>query len=1037
MRIKQKRIYLFLSLMILLGINHASLAQTLQVTGTVTDNQGGPIPGVNIIEKGTKKGVNTDMDGKFKISTSSKAVLEFSYIGFETKDISVNGQSVINLKMATSATDLTEVVVVAYGKQKKISVTGAISSINSEQLSRSPSANIANSLAGQITGISTVQFSGRPGADDPSIFIRGIASLSEANSQPLIIVDGVERPFTGLDADEIESFSILKDASATAVYGVRGANGVVIVTTKRGTKGKASITASYSKGLQEATRLLDFADSYTYGQRHNQARLGDNPLLTVGELKFTPEALEAFRTGSNPIIYPDVDWLDYILKPFADQSRANINVSGGNDNVRYFASIGVLSQDGLFKTFDTDYNYNFSFQRYNFRTNLDIDVTKTTKIGVTIGGQVGIRNEPRTSGGINQLFREIYWSQPYASPGIIDGRYIVGSDNYITGTKKDPFSSYYGLGFSNILQNRLNFDIDLNQQLNFITGLTFRTKLSYNTSYTHTKSRASSIIRYIPFFRVDIDPDFKLTNPDSEEIVYRTSGTDGNLSYTESQGKDRDWYFEAGLNYNRKFGVHNFGGLLLYNHQKDYYPLDTNNNPTTNQDIPRGLVGIASRITYDYNSKYSADFNIGYNGSENFAEEKRFGVFPAFSVGWVVTKEKFMEAVPFVDFLKFRLSYGLVGNDKIGGNRFLYLPDSYNPSSGSYSFGTDNPTSQTGATEGIIGNPDVTWETATKRNLGIELKFLENKLGLIVDVFKENRTNILTTKGTVPEFVAYILPAVNIGEVENKGFEVELNWNHKIGKNFSYRINANVSHSRNKIIYMDEVPWTYDYLYRTGNPVGQPFGYIFDRFYGLDETGVGVPKHNYPLKPGDMVYKDLNGDNLIDQDDQKAIGYPNYPAYNFGLNAGFSYKDFDFSMSWAGATQTSRLLDESLRVPFGTTGERSLMQYMADEAWTPETANTATFPRITFQGALNNSKNSDFWLRDASYVRLKTLEFGYNFKGAFLKKMGIASFRLYFNGNNLITISKLDIIDPESRAGSIQEYPLTKLYNLGVKFNFL
>ena len=1037
MRIKQTRIYLLLSLLVLLGMNNAMWAQSLQVSGKVTDEQGIPIPGVNVIDKSTKKGANTDIDGKYKISTSPKSVLVFSYVGYETSQITLNGQTVVNQKLKSTSTDLDAVVVVAYGKQKKISVSGAIGTITSEQLSRSPSANIANSLAGQISGISTVQFSGRPGADDPSIFVRGIASLTEGSSQPLIIVDGVERSFTGLDADEIESFSILKDASATAVYGVRGANGVIIVTTKRGTKGKASITASYSKGVQQATRLLDFADSYTYAQRHNAARLRDNPLLTVGELKFQPEAVEAFRTGSDPIIYPNTDWLKYILKPLADQSRANINISGGSDNVRYFASIGVLSQDGLFRTFDANYDYNFSFQRYNFRTNLDIDVTKSTLLKLTIGSQVGITNEPRTNSGINQLFREIYWSQPYSSPGIIDGRYIIGGDEYITGTKKDPLSSYYGLGYSNILKNTLNFDIELNQKLDFINGLSFRTKFSYNTTYTHTKTRATSIMRFVPYYLRDIDPTADQT---VKELVYRTTSANGNLSYAESQGKDRDWYFEAGLNYNKKLGSHNLGGLLLYNHQKDFYPKDSNGALTTNQDIPRGLVGIAGRVTYDYQSKYSADFNIGYNGSENFAKENRFGVFPAVSAGWIVSKEKFMEAIPFVDFFKLRVSYGLVGNDKIGGNRFLYLPDSFDASSGSYSFGTENPTSQQGAAEGIIGNPLVTWEKATKQNLGVEMKFFDSKLGIVVDVFKENRKDILTSRGTVPDFVAYILPRVNVGVVENKGYEIELNWNQKVNKKLSYRINVNMSHTRNKIIYQDEVPQSQPYLYRTGNPVGQPFGYVFDRFLAIGENAMDytkIPNHNYSLQPGDMVYKDLDGNGVIDQDDQRAIGYPNYPAYNYGVNLGLNYKNFDISASFAGATGTSRLLDESLRTPFGTTGERSLLQYMADEAWTPETASTATFPRITFTGALNNSKDSDFWLRDASYVRLKTLEMGYDFKGAFLKKIGLSTFRLYFNGNNLLTFSKLDITDPESRGGSIQEYPLTKLYNLGVKLNFL
>lgn len=1036
MRIILTKKFVFIAVLFFLGISQTSWSQTLQVSGTVTDEKGLPIPGVNIAVKGTTNGVNSDLDGKFKIAVNAKAVLEFSSIGFDSKTVLVNGKTVLNIQLSSGSTGLEEVVVVAYGKQKKISVTGALSALSGEQLSRSPSANIANTIAGQMTGISTVQFSGRPGADDPQIFIRGLASLSEANSQPLIIVDGVERPFTGLDPDEIETFTILKDASATAVYGVRGANGVVIVTTKRGKSGKASITAGYSAGLQEPTRLLDFADSFTYATIHNRASLSDNPLLTPNELKFTPQVLENFRTGANPILFPNTDWLKYILKPTANQSRANVSVSGGNDNVRYFASIGALSQDGLFRTFDTNYDYNFSFQRYNFRTNLDIDVTKSTKIGVTVGGQIGIRNEPRTNSGINQLFREIYWSQPFASPGIIDGKYILagGGDFYIPGNKKDPLSSYYGLGFSNILQNRLNFDMDLVQQLKFIPGLNFKTKFAYNTTYTHTKTRATSIMRYIPFFLRDIDP----TAPrDSEEIVFRTTSANGNLSYAESQDKERDWYFEAGLNYNQKFGSHNFGGLLLYNAQKVFYPNDTSGNPTTNQDIPRGLVGIAGRITYDYDSKYSVDFNVGYNGSENFAPGKRFGVFPAFSAGWVASREKFMESAKFIDFLKFRFSYGLVGNDRIGGNRFLYLPNSFNANSGGYSFGTDNPTNQLGATEGIIGNPDVTWETALKRNIGVEMKFLKNQLGIVLDVFDENRTNILTNRGTVPEFVGFILPAVNIGEVQNRGYEIELNWNQKVNRNLSYRVNLNISHSKNKIVFVDEVPRSQPYLFRTGNPVNQPFGFIFDRFYSSTDTAASVPNHNYILQPGDMVYKDLDGNGLIDADDVRAIGFPAYPEYVYGLNTGFQYKGFDFNMSWVAATNTSRLLDESLRTPFGTNGERSLLQYMADEAWTPETAATATFPRITFAGSVNNSRSSDFWLRDASYIRLKTLEMGYDFKGSSLRKAGLSNFRLYFNANNLITISKLDITDPESRTGAIQEYPLTKLYNLGVRLNFL
>lgn len=1043
MRIKQTKSYLFLSLMILLGTIQTLQAQSLQVTGTVTDNQGVPIPGVNIVEKATKKGTSTDIDGKYKISASSKSVLEFSFIGFETKVIAVNGKSVINLKMASSATEMDAVVVVAYGKQKKITQTGAIGTITAEQLSRSPSANIANSLAGQITGISTVQASGRPGADDPRIFIRGIASLSEDRSQPLVIVDGVERPFTSLDPDEIETFSLLKDASATAVYGVRGANGVIIVTTKRGKLGKASITASYSQGLQQATQLLNFADSYTYALAYNQSQRNDG--VPENDLRFTPRAVEAFRTNSDPIIFPNTDWLDYILKPFANQSRANVNISGGSDKVKYFASLGALTQDGLFKTFESAYDYNFAFSRYNFRTNLDIEVTKTTKLGITIGSQIGVRNEPITKDGMDQLFRLIYWAAPFGSPGIVDGKYIVNDSFYIRDPKNEGLDPFYGRGYNNILENRLNFDLDLTQQLNFVKGLNFGFKLSNNTFYSHTKSRSSSVIRYAPIYLSDIAGRPLLPGEDPNQIVYQPSGSNADLGYAESQGQGRNWYFESRLNYNRKFGLHNFGGLLLYNQQKVYFP-------TLFPEIPSGLVGIAGRATYDYNNKYSVDVNIGYNGSENFAKSQRFGFFPAVSAGWVLSKESFMKSLPVISFLKVRYSYGIVGNDKIGGGRFLYLPDSFDPSNSGagYNFGTAVSTNQPGATENKLGNPSVTWEKATKQNLGLELKLFSDKFGMVLDVFKENRKDILVTnRGLLPDLLGMtsIAPAANVGIVENKGYEIELNWKEQKNKNFGFALNLNLSYSKNKIIYQEEIPRNQPYQFRTGQSVGQPFGYKYDRFFtqaDLDFVALNranntlnlVPDFLENLKPGDLIYKDLNNDGLIDIEDETAIGFPDYPMYNFGINLNVNVKNFDFNMAWAGATNTSRLLDETFKTPFAGSG-RGLLQTFPDNAWTPETANTATLPRLSFLGNNNNSQPSDFWIRDASYIRLKTLETGYNFKGIFFKKMGISTFRLFFNANNLITFSKLKIIDPESRTNSTPQYPLTKLYNFGVKLNFL
>ncbi|HET8828053.1 MAG TPA: SusC/RagA family TonB-linked outer membrane protein, partial [Pelobium sp.] len=392
MRIKQKRLYLLLALLVLLGINHSLFAQNMQITGIVMDDQGLPLPGVAVTEKNSSKGTVTNSDGQYQISVASGSVLVFRFLGFVTEEISVGNEGVINLKMKPSATNLDEITVIAYGQQKKVTLTGAISSISSEELVKSPLPNVANSLAGKVTGLSTVQSSGQPGADNPEIFVRGVASLSTARSQPLMIVDGVERSFMSLDPNEIESISVLKDASSTAVYGVRGANGVIIVTTKRGKIGKPKVSTSFSTGLQQPTRLLDFVDSYTYALRYNEAATNDDPNVNPNTLKFSPEAIEAFRTGSNPLIYSNTDWLDYLLKPTTSQLQGNINISGGTEKLKYFTSLGILNQDGLFNTYDSQYDYNFSFKRYNYRSNIDLQVTNTTKLGLTIGGQVGITN---------------------------------------------------------------------------------------------------------------------------------------------------------------------------------------------------------------------------------------------------------------------------------------------------------------------------------------------------------------------------------------------------------------------------------------------------------------------------------------------------------------------------------------------------------------------------------------------------------------------------------------------------------------------
>ncbi len=998
------------------------------VQGRVTaEGSSDGLPGANIVVKGTMIGTITDVDGGYRLEVPTMSdTLVFSFVGFVQQTVPIAGRRTINLSLVPEVIQGEELVVVAYGTQRRTDITGSISSVDTETLLKAPTTDIGNALVGKVTGIQTIQRSGQPGATTPEIFIRGVGSISTGRSQPLIIIDGVERAgFAQLDPNNIENISILKDASATAVYGVRGANGAIVVTTKRGQEGPARISINTTAGYQLPTTTLDFADSYTYALRYNEAQINDG--IAPENLRFSPEALEAFRTGSDPLIYPNMDWVGTMLKSSAFQTQNNINISGGTENVRYFVAGGFLKQDGLFNTFASDYDYNFAFKRYNFRTNLDIDVTPSTLLSITGGGRIEDSQGPQNRNSEN-LWRQIYWSVPFSGAGVVDGQWVRAGSYYIPGGKKDGLEPFYGAGYSTSDASILNLDLGVKQKLDFLTkGLSVGVKGAYNSYYSQTKARSSSVATYEPFYRTDVDPGA----PGDSTIVYRVSGTDGQLGYSESYGRDRDWYLEARANLDRKFGKHNLGMMLLYNQQKNYYP-------SSFVAIPQGLVGIVGRVSYGFDDRYLADFNMGYNGSENFAEDNRFGFFPAVSLGWVLSNESFMENVGFVDYFKIRGSYGIVGNDN-GVGRFLYLPDRYYTSSGSYSFGNNVPEELTGAREGEIGNPEVQWETAHKQNYGFELTMLDNKLEMIVDYFREYRNNILTTRNTIPAYVAASLPAVNIGEVRNRGFEAELKWRQQLGK-FFYNINTNVSYAHNTVLDIDEVVKPEPYMQATGHPVGQRFGYIFDRFWTeADLTdGANIPDHGYGAKPGDLMYKDLNGDGIINTNDQTAIGYPEYPELVFGANIGFSFKRFDMTMVWAGAARTSRLLDgEPYRSTFGTTDDRGLLLWHADDRWTPENAEEATYPRLTFSGKTNNLKTSDFWMYDASYLRLKNFEIGYTLSSSLLARyLGAESVRIYGNGYNLLTFSKLKITDPEARTGYDSDYPITKVYSLGVRLNF-
>ena len=998
----------------------ATFAQTATVSGVVKDDTGEPVIGAGVLVKGTTLGTITDIDGHFSFRADDlNGVLVVSFVGMETQEIPMKGKGTFDIVLKSSNTLLEEVQVVAYGAQKKVTLTGSISSVNTDELLKVPTASIGNMLSGVLSGVSSIQSSGQPGGDDPDVFIRGISTLNTMNAKPLYLVDGVERSFFQIDPNEVENITILKDASSTAVFGVRGANGVIIVTTKRGKEGKAKINASFSYGIQTPTRMPEFVNSYDYATFLNEAYTNDGK-----DPKFTPEAVEAFRTHSNPIIYPDTDWMELLFKSSAPQTQGNVNISGGTERVRYFISMGMLDQKGFFKNHDTRYDANFNFNRYNYRANLDIDFTKTTLVAINMGGRVEKRNFPRSGDDINQLFRRIYWATPFSGPGIVDGKWIKGNSQYLPVGLSDGLGNIYGRGYGSKTTNVVNLDLALTQKLDFVTkGLQFKIKVAYNSGYDHTKERATSIESYQPWYRKDVTWMEHPAGSDPNEVVYIQDGEAGLISYAESFGKSRDWYAEASFDWKRDFDLHHLSALALYNQSKTYYP------DSDYPGIPRGYVGLVGRVTYDYDNKYLIEGNVGYNGSENFAPGNRYGFFPAVSGGWVLTQEEFLKDNPVVNFLKIRASYGIVGNDRYHPygtgfmDRFLYLPNSYFIGSG-YQFGTGTSWSP-GAYEKSFGNSGLSWEKSAKQNYGIDFSLFNQKLSGSIDYFYEKRTDILAKASTDPIIHAMSLPVLNLGIVSNKGVELNLKWNHKIN---SFR------YWTNKIVYQDEVPSEYTYTLKTGHPVGQPFGLKVRGFYyeGMED----VADHSYVLKEGDVVYEDLNHDGKIDDNDKTAIGYPSYPLLNAGLTLGFEYKGFDFSMLWVGATKTSRVLEETFRKPLGETYDRSLMSHQFTDRWTPETAATAKLPRATIDGVKNNYRDSELWVKDASYLRLKNIEIGYNFRLPFMPKIGMEKMRVFMTGYNLLTFDKLKISDPESMSSGVPQYPVMRVINFGLNVSF-
>ena len=989
----------------------------IQFTAKLLNEKGEPMAGCTINEKGGKSATQSKADGIFSIDVSGpNSILVISYVGYETQEIKVGKLNNLSITLSPSASSLDQVVVVGYSSQKKATVTGAISTVKGADLVKAPVPNLTAAVVGRVPGLLSVQRSGQPGNDETTLRIRGIGTLDNGNAAPLVLVDGVERPFSRIDPNEVESISVLKDAASTAVYGIRGANGVILVTTLKGKEGPAKVSYSGNYALQVPTRLPEFLNGYDFSVLQVEAQLNDNPTVTP---MFSKEELQIFKDGSDPLFYPDIDWLKFMMHDNAPQQQHNVNISGGTSVAKYFISLGYLGQEGLWKQFVKEYNNNDLYKKFNFRSNLELDLSKTTKANVQIGGFTSNRSSPGGS-----PFLDILAAATNGTVGMWDGKFVT----LARANGRNALGTFFD-GFDRYSNSVLNLNVGLKQKFDFLLkGLSGRVMGAYDSEYGQSRGFSRSYARYAAE-KVDVNGDGIL------DPILRQAGEDGVLNDpSESFSRSKRVYLESALEYNNTFGKHAVSGLLLYTQRKQFY------HSLSYPGIPLGYQDFVTRFTYNYAQKYMLEFNMGRNGSENFPVNSRFGWFPAVSAGWVVTNEPFVKKAigeNFLSYLKLRSSYGFVGNDRMGSLRFMYFPSEYLGGGGAI-FGED-PVSRSGLYEGKLGNPNVTWEKSLKQNYAAEFRFLKNKLSLNIDYFREERSNILTARRTVPIHVAAVLQdAYNIGRVKNGGYEIELGWSDMIGKT-SYYLRGNYSFARNKILFMDEAYNTqYPLLNQTGQRVGEVFGYQFMGFFNSqDDINKWPRQFNMNQRPGDVKYADLTGDGIVDVNDRSPIMNPSFPEINYGFSGGFTYKNLDVSFLFQGAANMSMSLGFNALLPFSAYG--SAMGFIKDRwyAGSPDNNANAKIPRLTLNYAdLTNYYNSSLWIRDASYLRLRNVQVAYNLKGSFLNKIGANSMRLFVSGQNLLTFDTLKFIDPENVASGSMTYPQLKVFNFGVNLQF-
>ena len=1002
--------------------------QTNQVTGLVTDKQKEPLIGVTVTLVGTETRAITDADGMFRITVPSKnsATLEFNYIGFASKQVKVNGSRLINVMLEEETNEFTEVVVTGYSSQKKASIIGAIETIRPSELQFGSTRTLSNNLAGKLSGIIGIQRSGEPGYDDSNFWIRGISTFSGSNN-PLILIDGVERDLNNVDVAEIESFSILKDASASAMYGVRGANGVIVITTKRGKIGAPQVNFHVEHSISQPTKMPKFMNAPDYMTLLNGLAQQDGVALP-----FTQLQIDRTRSGYDPDLYPNVNWIDAITKDYSYATRGNLDISGGSDFLRYsivasyFKESGILEQDKSL-IFDNSTNN----QQFNLRTNIDMDVTKTTMLRVNIGGYLNRFRKQRcdTDGAFGEAFRTL----PFVHPA----RYSDGAIPVIS-YRANPWRTVTQQGYDFITSSKIQTLFSVEQDLKMILpGLKAKALFSFDRWNRSRRSRTAKPATVFP-----------ATGRDEEGNLIYSQHEAGDESLGNEQGNEYGntrVYFETDLMYSQRFGKTDIDAMVLYN-QQAY-------DDGSIQDYRK--LGLAGRLSATYDNRYVAEFNFGYNGSENFAKGKRFGFFPSVAIGWLLSEEHFMEKLkPIFHKIKFRASIGQAGDDNIGGRRFAYLGTLLTNEQG-YIWGTNgqrnyNRDGAKGITEGEIGVDNLTWETVTKKNLGIELG-LWNMLDLNFDIFGEKRKNIFMQRSIIPTQTGFVrAPWANFGQVSNHGFEATLNFHKQWNKNLFTSAYGNFTYAKNRVDEKDE-PEALKGTHRsaTGRSMNELWGLRAERLFTYDDFNAdGTLKEGIPsqegvgaavLHPGDIKYVDVDEDGVITEADEGFIGGTEDPRIVFGFGGVISYKNVDFNFFFQGTGDMYRVIgNQPYFLPGGgTTTEGNAYSYNINDRWTEDNQDAYAFwPRLTYGPNVNNYRRSTWWKKDMSFLRCKTIEVGYTFPKSWLQNFYVKSCRVFVSGNNLFCLSSFKLWDPELGTNDGLKYPMNRSVMFGLDINF-